>query len=179
MVLRTLILVSFTATFFLINGCTSSIHEAISSDTSVLQDGIYLVERKGLKPKEILPLADHEKIITFNQEFIDKTDQGKIYVVVNKQEFAPLILKQAPTTQDQEDNRKRLMLTLSDKASDLLKQFTTRNLNRHTSIVVDGEALTMHKVRTVIDGGRLQVTRCTDNACEMLFFQLQDNVVKD
>ena len=90
----------------------------------------------------------------------------------------PLQLKHKPTTENQADNRKKLFLTLSDKAAQQLKEFSARNLNKLTSIVVDGQALTMHKVRTVLEGGHLQITRCTDNACELLFVALQDNVTQ-
>jgi len=126
-----------------------------------------------------MPLLANERRIEFNKEFIEKTEQDVKYIVINRDEYAPLYLKEAPQTQEQEDNRKRLLLTLSDSAKLQLKYFTTKHLNKLTTIVVNGEALTMHKIRTVIDGGRLQISRCTDNACELLYVELQDNVIKE
>ncbi len=70
------------------------------------------------------------------------------------------------------------MLNLTEEAKEQLKVFTTKHLKRLTTIVVGGEALTKHQIKNVIDGGYLQITRCTDNACELLYVQLQDNVVK-
>jgi hypothetical protein len=32
----------------------------------------------------------------------------------------------------------------------------------------------MHKVRSVIDGGRMQITRCRDNACELIRSKLMN-----
>jgi hypothetical protein len=42
-------------------------------------------------------------------------------------------------------------------------------------LVVDGEALTLHKIREAITSGKLQITRCNDNACERLLVKLKDN----
>lgn len=35
-------------------------------------------------------------------------------------------------------------------------------------MVVDGEIVSLHKIRRVITGDKLQITRCTDNACEVI-----------
>jgi hypothetical protein len=32
----------------------------------------------------------------------------------------------------------------------------------------DGEIVTLHKIRTVVTGGKLQITRCTDDACVVI-----------
>lgn len=169
-----LILISVLAT---VVSCNNSVRSLQKSTEVDFEDGIYLIERRGDTDEETLPLAANERRIEFNQEFIDKTDQDAKYIVINVDEFAPLELREHPEAQDQEDGRKLLWLSLSDRAKVQLTDFTTRHLNQLTTIVVNGEALTMHKIRSVIDGGYLQITRCTDNACEMLYVELQDNVV--
>lgn len=42
-------------------------------------------------------------------------------------------------------------------------------------LVVDGEALTMHKIKEPLTSGLLQITRCNDNACELLLIKLKSN----
>jgi len=163
----------------IIPSCNNSIDLAMTKDQLSLEDGMYKVERFGTLKSEILPLKANEKIIVFNQEFIDKTDQDKEYLVINTQEFAPLKLGEQPKTETQDDDRKRLLLKLSEKAKEQMKVFTAKNLNAHTAIVVNNEALTKHKIKSIIDEGLLQITRCTDNACELLYSELQDNVVKE
>lgn len=171
----------------ILNSCSNSSNSiqekndkmAQKSETVDFEDGIYLIERTGNTKEEVLPLARNERKIEFNEEFIEKTDQDVKYIIINKNEYAPLQLKTKPETEPQDDNRKKLMLQLTDQAKEQLKDFTTKHLNKLTTIVVNGEALTMHKIKMVIDGGFLQITRCTDNACEMLFVELQDNVVKE
>lgn len=162
-----------------LSACDTQIQSTINAQTGDLPDGIYLLQRKGNKSSQILPLADGERIVMFNKEFYDKTDHDQKYLVLNVREYAGMKLKVKPETQDQDDGRKLLLLTLTDDAKEELKTFTTKHLNKMTSIVVGGEALTTHVIRTVIDGGLMQITRCTDNACEMLYVELQDNVIEE
>lgn len=49
---------------------------------------------------------------------------------------------------------------------------------RHVALVIDGDALTMHKIKEPLTSGQLQITRCNDNACERLYITLKDNVKK-
>jgi len=143
------------------------------------EDGLYRIERFGTNKNELLPLNTNEALITFNSEFLDKTDQTKEFLVINTLEFAPLSLAKKPETEPHKDNRKKLLLTLSKDGKEKLKAFTSKNLNRHAAIIVGGEALTKHKIKAVIEEGLLQITRCTDNACELLYTELQDNVVNE
>ena len=145
---------------------------------AIIPDGIYLIGRSGDVAEDLIPLASKEALISFSELFREKTDPGVIYLVVRTDAFVPLRLAKAPETENQEDNRKRLMLKLTDDASLQLAEFTKEYLDQHTAIVVDGQALTMHKIRSVIEGGKMQITRCTDNACEFLYEQLSDNVVE-
>ena len=46
-------------------------------------------------------------------------------------------------------------------------------------LVIDGEALTIHKIKEPLTSGLLQITRCNDNACEKLSLVLKDNVKND
>jgi len=147
-------------------------------NTKSISDGIYLVERSGNNYSELLPLTKNEKIITFNTLFIEKTEQDVKYLVINISDFVPLRLKEKPISEEQEDNRKNLLLSLNYEAKNQLTFFTSKNLNKLVSIVVRGEALTQHKIKAVIESGNLQITRCNDNACEFLYFELENNVEK-
>jgi hypothetical protein len=35
-------------------------------------------------------------------------------------------------------------------------------------LVVDGQIVTLHKIRSVVTDGKLQITRCTDDACQVI-----------
>jgi len=165
------ILTLYITLLVLLMGCSRSV------STEKLEDGIYLILRSGFNQDSLLPLEKGEHLITFNKEFLEKTDHDAEYIVVNQIDFVELRLKHKPTTEVQEDKRKNLLLSMTEQAKEELAVFSEKQLGQMTTIVVGGEALTMHRFRSVIDGGLLQVTRCNDNACEMLFEELQDNVV--
>ncbi len=160
--------------------CTPSpVKQMLKTNKEVLEDGMYWVLKESNDRNALFPTKENERIIQFNKEFLDKTDQEIPYLLISTKSFAPLQLSEAPKTETQKDQRKRLFLTLTDEAKEDLKNFTEEHLNQTTSIVVGGQALTTHKIKSVIDGGKLQITRCTDNACEMLDIELRDNVVKE
>lgn len=158
---------------FSLNACNSQ-RNAIQK--SGLEDGMYEVVRIGEQKKGLKPLAQNEMIISFNPEFIEKTDQDPKYLVIRTHEFVPLSLREKPMTEDQDDGRKKLYLSLTEDASAKLADFSGKHIDDITAIVVNGEALTKHRIRVQLTSGQLQVTRCTDNACELLYLHLQDNV---
>lgn len=163
----------------LLIGSCSTHKQHLKSDNSEIQDGFYLILREGNIKKDLMPIKSGEKLITFSDLFLEKTDPGTLYLVIKSDEFVPMLLKEKPEAVKQEDKRTRLLLTLNEEAKIELAKFTKKYINRQTSIVVGGEALTMHKVKMAIEGGRMQITRCTDNACAILFPILEENVVKN
>lgn len=117
-------------------------------------------------------------MIKFNKMFIENKDDEIIRILIDTSEYVPLELEKAPTTEPQTEQKKKLMLSLTPAASEILKTFSAKHVMKKVIIVVDGEALTMHKVREPITSGQLQITRCSDNACEKLFIMLKGNVKK-
>jgi preprotein translocase subunit SecD len=67
----------------------------------------------------------------------------------------------------------RIQLKLKPKAAQALEDLTRGHLGRQVAIVIGGEVVTMHKVRTVIKGGDVQITSCAPGAAEYLLKQLQ------
>jgi len=118
---------------FQFSSCNQKLNKAITESQISLEDGIYLIERSGNKAKDILPLSGNEKIITFNQEFIDKTDQDVKYLVVHSEKYAPFLLKEKPKTElqeDRDDGRKKLLLAFNEEGKEKLKNFTTEYVNQ-------------------------------------------------
>lgn len=54
-----------------------------------------------------------------------------------------------------------------------MERVTRENIGRSAAFVIDGDVVTAHKIRTVIEGGRIQLSRCTDDACEVIAVRLQ------
>ena len=144
-------------------------------ETKILEDGFYVVTKTANDKASLLPLKPTQRIITYNKDFYDEEDDK--YLLIETDDFVPLSLKEKPTTEHKKDKTQNFYLTLNDVAKTKLEQFTTLNLYKSTGIVVNGEAYTKHKIKSVITGGKLQITQCTENACRVLYDQFDDNVI--
>ena len=162
--MRTMLLLLTVGNFFL---------GANAQELTRLDNGIYLI----LEELEIEPSPNHMgSVVRFDHGFLDSNTEGQpIYLQIDANEMVSLDLAEKPEGIPQEDKRLNLMLTLSENGKQQLADFTTKHLNKRVAIVIGGRAVTKHKVRTVIDGGKLQITRCTDNACEHLLLELKEN----
>jgi preprotein translocase subunit SecD len=65
-----------------------------------------------------------------------------------------------------------LSVTLKKKYVKMLEDFTRAHHGKKAAVLLDGEIIMIHKVRRLISEGKLQVTRCTDNAFEVLSVKL-------
>lgn len=137
--------------------------------TAAIPNGIYLILHE-----EASFTNQHGLTVPFSTDFLEGNEEGQpTDLVIDTSEFVPLDLKHEPEGLVQPDKRIHLLLTLSDIATEDLAEFTGKHLGRHIAIVIGGKAVTMHKVRSKIDSGKLQITRCTDNACEHLLVELK------
>jgi preprotein translocase subunit SecD len=94
------------------------------------------------------------------------------FVTIDTTEHVPFILEAAPTTTDDSSGRTLLSITLDAKYKEKLKEFTTRYLGKSVAILVGGELVSVHKIRSVISEGKLQVTSCGADVCKVLYSKL-------
>lgn len=94
-------------------------------------------------------------------------------VAVDAASCVPLELEGEPTTRDDGRGHALLSVTLRRENAARLEELTRKHLGGRVAIVLDGEVVTQHKVRSVVAGGQLQITRCTDDACEVLRAKLE------
>lgn len=118
-------------------------------------------------------------VIPYSHDFLDPNETGQpLMLAIDTSDYVPLDLATEPDSIQQPDKRINLMLTLTNSAKTKLADFTEKNLNKRVAMVIGGKAVTIHKVRTRIEGGQLQITRCTDNACEFLYLELKESYSK-
>jgi hypothetical protein len=151
---------------------------SLSAQNNGIKDGIYLIEKLGSDTSQFDSLSINEVVINFNHMFIENNVQEFTKIVIDTTEFVPLELEKLPITEQQTELKKKLLLSLTKEASEKLKTLTAKHVMRKVALVVDGEAVTIHKIREAITSGQLQITRCNDNACEHLVVKLKDNVKK-
>jgi hypothetical protein len=144
-----------------------------------IRDGLYLIDKLGSDTMRFDSLSPKEILINFNHMFIENNEQEFTRILIDTTEFVPLELEKLPTTEQQTLLKKKLLLSLTKEASAKLKTFTAKHVMSKVALVVDGEAVTIHKIREAVTSGQLQITRCNDNACEHLVVKLKDNVKKD
>ena len=148
-----------------------SLPSAEVSLESRLPDGIYSV----LSEADTLGVADDvsppHKVLAY-----DGRHAGEIrpvtYLTVGLQPYVPLVFESPPTMASAENGFASLHVTLESRYARGLERFTTEH--DRVAVIVDGEVVTKHKVREPIRGGRFQITRCGDDACEVLYSKLID-----
>jgi hypothetical protein len=135
-----------------------------------LQNGIYAVLSEASTPEQakvkgivnvILPY-DHDKYsdVVYNEPLI--------YVAIDPNSYVPLVFEKAPQVQKDGRGKSVLLVSLKQGNTKMLEDFTRAHLGNLVATVVDGEIISLNKIRAVITGGQLQMTRCTDNACEII-----------
>lgn len=140
-----------------------------------IPDGLYLVIRIDTSAASLL--KTNEYAVSYSKMFDEYNNPSEFTrIIIDTSDYVPLELEKTPVSEQQTDTKKKLMLTLTKEASEKLKTFTKKHVMTMVTIVVDGEALTIHKIKTPITNGQLQITRCNDNACEKLLVKLKDNV---
>ncbi len=160
-------------------GCRQS-QESASDKSSVSlakpTNGIYLVERWTVEKDDLFPLFENETFYEYDEskffELADEEKQPLKYVALSQTEFIPFELEKRPQAIAKDDGRFDVGLTFSKPMSDRMAAFSRKYLGRQVATVIDGEVLTLHKIRSIIDGGKLQITRCTDRGCELILSRL-------
>lgn len=144
---------------------------------SKLPDGLYLVLRSADQEKRVAPVSENETLLANDFHFLEPAEREPVvYLVVQSKPFIPFSLGSDPAEDREEVTGKpRLLLQLSEDQKGPLEEFTRTNLGKTVAIVIGGDVVTSHKVKSAITGGRLQVTRCTEHGCETLFTKLLKN----
>ncbi|MDQ7825583.1 MAG: hypothetical protein RDV48_22475 [Candidatus Eremiobacteraeota bacterium] len=142
-----------------------------------VEDGFYAVRRVSETREALLPLADDEIIVNYSSMFQEPGDK-KEYVVITKDHHVPLSLKEMPVKVKDRTERTKFWLSicLTDDAARVLEELTKANIGKTGTIVINGESVTRHKIKSIIKDGKMVISRCADNACERLFLDLKDNV---
>ena len=139
-----------------------------------LADGVYLVLRDGSKEKDVLPIKDGETLLVDRHRYLGKSNsEPPRYLVVRSARAVELNLAEGPKTAKEDEGKLRILLKLRPKAAAALESVTREHLNRQLTIVLGGDVVTTHRIRTVIQGGDVQISSCDAGAAEYLLEQLQ------
>lgn len=151
---------------------------------NVLEDGIYRLVEIAASKEELKPNSSSEIIIETSQEFEHNVSDSNKFYLIDTSDYAPLRISEKPMISANANPKiegdtirlSQLHITMSDKYSKKLEEFTTKNVNDLITIVIGQKAITKHLIREPISGGKIQISRCTDNACEILLTELENNI---
>jgi preprotein translocase subunit SecD len=143
------------------------------SSASQLPNGFYsVIQADSLK--DLVPASGpgHTTIV-YDGRYIDSTQaDSPEYVTIDTISFVPLILEGSPVAKKDGSGWTSLSVTLSQKYIGKLGDFTKAHLGGRLAILLGGEIISMHKIRSVISEGKIQISRCHDNACDILLSKL-------
>jgi preprotein translocase subunit SecD len=138
-----------------------------------IPNGFYAVLTEASSRGEAQTDSVPTMVLLYDGKYVDSSQTvSPSYVALDTVSFVPLILEGSPTTNKDGNGRTLLGVTLSRKYIGTLEDFTKAHLGGRVAIVLDGEIITMHRIRSVISEGKIQITRCYDNACEILLSKL-------
>jgi preprotein translocase subunit SecD len=139
-----------------------------------IPSGVYEVLRDSLKENELLPLAAGEVMAVNRYRFLkDGEKESPRYVVIRSAPDVELTLAEEPKADMDGDDVVRILLKLQPKAATALERLTTDRAGKQIAIVLDGEIVTMHKIRAAIKGGEVQITSCAEGGAKYLLQKLQ------
>lgn len=138
-----------------------------------LKDGLYLILRENTTKSQVEPAASNEEIVINDFEFLDPSErETTTYLAVSSEQFIPFVFSNDPSKGTDDKGRTKLLLQLADDQIKPLEEFTEKNAGKSVAIIIGGKVVTTHKIRESIKGGKLQITRCSDFGCDVLFTQL-------
>ncbi len=138
-----------------------------------LADGFYIIARDSTDREAVQPVSSQEILAIHDYRFIaDAEDAPPRYLVLPTEPDVPLVLREEPGSLPQDDGRILLLLTLADAHVEELARLTRENIGRGVAIVVGGDVVTTHAIRSVIEDGRIQISRCSDDGCRVLLARL-------
>ncbi len=148
---------------------------ALSGYAQSPPDGLYMVPAFAADSNRTEPAPEGTMAVPFHSLFLEADERG-LQVLIDTTAFVPLQLETSPKAEQQTEEKQRLLLSLTPAASELLKNFTAERVGESVAIVVDGQVVTRHRVRTALTSGQLQISWCGPDACEQLRSKLVDNV---
>lgn len=149
---------------------------AQTEEKNRIPDGLYLVTALGTDTTQIQAHPGNEMAVNFNYDFIAKSDMEYDEIRIDTSEYVPLELEKLPTTEQQTETKKKLLFSLTAEASKKLQAFTVNHIMDKVALIVDGKAVSIHKIREPVTGGQLQITTCSDNACERLIVRMKNSM---
>jgi len=151
---------------------------AVSADNTSqgLPNGVYGTLRESSTAAEATVEGVAHVVLLYDRKYsVADQNAPPRYVAIDPASYVPLVIEGKPDMAKDGRGHSVLSVTLPRENIERLEDFTSTHLGGKVAIVCDGEIVTVHKVRAVIHDGKVQITRCEDNACEVLRTKLSND----
>jgi preprotein translocase subunit SecD len=140
------------------------------------QAGFYLVLAEEDSATALPAASAGQQIVHYDYKYLRDNERGKPrYLLLSKTADVPLILARTPELHIKGENGfPELRVELTSEASTRLEKLTREHPGAELAFVIDGEPVTLHKIRSVISGGQFRISRCTDTACQYIYGRLKE-----
>ncbi len=147
---------------------------AMAAEVEPRQAGFYLISAEAESAAGLPAAKGDQRIVRYDYRHLREAERGQpLYLLLPRVADVPLVLAKAPELQMKGENGfPELRLELTVDAAKRLETLTREHLGGKVAFMVDGEPVTLHKVRSVITGGRFRLSRCTDTACQYIYGRL-------
>jgi hypothetical protein len=140
-----------------------------NANAEPIKNGVYAVLGEAPSPEQAPVDGGNSVVLAYDKRYTDAGPDGSVrYVTIDTSSFVPLILEGAPDATKDDGGKTILSITLQKEYAKKLEDFTREHRDGKVAILIGGEIVTLHTIRSVISGGQFQITRCADNACEVL-----------
>jgi preprotein translocase subunit SecD len=143
---------------------------AVTPAAHPLENGAYAVLGEAPTPQAAGALGVSQVVLAYDRRTYSGAapDEPLTYVALDPKDYVPLVIEGGPELKTDGQGKSVLTVSLVRQNVNRAEAFTRAHLGSRMAMVIDGEIVTLHKVRSVISDGKMQITRCTDNACEVL-----------
>lgn len=133
------------------------------------RDGFYAILGESSTQDSVRAAAPNAPIVIYDRVYADVIEPiPPVYVAIDTTFFIPLTLSGPPEARKDEKGWTLLSVSLSRDQVKPLEEFTRAHLGGKVAILLDGDVISTHKIREVITEGKIQISRCGDNACDVL-----------
>lgn len=136
--------------------------------------GFYLIAAEAASAAELPAPKDDQQVICYDEKSLRGEDVPPRYLLVAKKADVTLTLAKAPELGKADNGFAEIQLELTKEAAANLEKLSRDHLGKRVAFVIDEKPVTVHKIRSVITGGKFKLSRCTDNACEFIYGRLKE-----
>ena len=145
--------------------------------SAIAADGFYILheEKDGFHRFDYDPSAS--RILVYDQSDITGIPDIPVrYFITAKNPDVPLKLKGDPERIIDDQGKTILNIEMDDEYIPVLEKVTREyTMKKQIGMFIGGKMISAHKIRAPITEGKLQISRCSDNACERIYADLTRN----